>query len=523
MDLLTDSFSFPINPFLVLIGATLLAFYYMPLNYWARRGIPHVSALRCIFQTLAVTLRTKSFHEMLHEQHKALEGHPYGGAYLLFRPTVILRDPELVKEWLVKGFAHFHDHVPKPDEKSSKLAGNLFALGGDRWRAVRTKVSPAFSPATVRFMHRTLEGCALELSSHLQRVCGAEGEAEIDMKSMAKNCAMDIIGACAVGVNCNALGDPEHCEMKPIVEEIFGITWRSSVANLLTYIHPRLPAWIRFPRRTPEVEQFVAALTRRGLQMSAEERAGRRDFLKILVESREAEKLAAENCGAGGASEDEDPVFTENIIAGVVGLFLSAGLENVAVTVTFCMFEIAHQPDIQEKMFDEIQAMKQETGREINYDDLKKLEYIEQVVNETLRKYPADGYMRRICTKPFKIPSTSVVVEENTKLFISTYSIHHDSKYFPEPEKFDPERFSEQNIDKIVPGSYLAFGKGPRACIARHWALTAVKTVVVTLVSNYKLYPCARTQKRIEFDLQRFNLTPKGEVCLRIVKRDAVP
>lgn len=78
--------------------------------------------------------------------------------------------------------------------------------------------------------------------------------------------------------------------------------------------------------------------------------------------------------------------------------------------------------------------------------------------------------MDRICDKPYtvQIDGKEITLEKGTILTIPLYAMHTDPNYFPEPEKFDPERFSDENVDKIVPLTYIPFGSGPRNCIGKH-------------------------------------------------------
>lgn len=82
---------------------------------------------------------------------------------------------------------------------------------------------------------------------------------------------------------------------------------------------------------------------------------------------------------------------------------------------------------------------------------------------ETMRKYPPLPMLNRICVKPYRVPGTEVVIEEGTPVIISLLGLQRDPEYYPEPLKFDPERFSNEN--NIVPYTYLPFGDGPRNCI----------------------------------------------------------
>lgn len=91
------------------------------------------------------------------------------------------------------------------------------------------------------------------------------------------------------------------------------------------------------------------------------------------------------------------------------------------------------------------------------------------------------------------------------------YALHRDPKYFPNPEKFDPERFSDENKHKIVPFSYVPFGSGPRNCIASRFALLEIKTLFVYLLSKLDFIVIEKTQIPIKISKTQFNMaTEKG-------------
>jgi cytochrome P450 family 6 len=87
------------------------------------------------------------------------------------------------------------------------------------------------------------------------------------------------------------------------------------------------------------------------------------------------------------------------------------------------------------------------------------------VLSETLRMYPSLPNLIRVCTKPYTIPGTTVLIEKGTPVIIPIYAIHRDELYYSDPERFDPERFTEYNKEKRPAYTYLPFGEGPRICI----------------------------------------------------------
>lgn len=125
--------------------------------------------------------------------------------------------------------------------------------------------------------------------------------------------------------------------------------------------------------------------------------------------------------------------------------------------------------EIQQKLFAEIVEMQKSLdGGRIDYDALQSLKYLDQIVCETLRKWPIP-FIDRVCVKNFLLEdeekTIAIQMEKGKSVWIPVYGLHHDPQFFPNPEEFDPERFSDENKDKIVPGTYLPFGLGPRNCI----------------------------------------------------------
>jgi cytochrome P450 family 6 len=86
-------------------------------------------------------------------------------------------------------------------------------------------------------------------------------------------------------------------------------------------------------------------------------------------------------------------------------------------------------------------------------------------VPETLRKYPPLVTLNRVVTKPYVLPGTAVKLKTGTKIVIPVHAIHYDPKYYADPEAFEPDRFSDENVHNLHPNTYMPFGDGPRFCI----------------------------------------------------------
>jgi cytochrome P450 family 6 len=147
--------------------------------------------------------------------------------------------------------------------------------------------------------------------------------------------------------------------------------------------------------------------------------------------------------------------------------FIGDSFETVSTSLSFSIFEISYNPEIQTKLKEEIDRVLLKYDNKVCYDALMEMTYLDKVFNECLRKYPPIGLMNRLCTKNYTIPDSDVKIEEGTAITIPIYGLHHDPQYWPNPEVFDPERFSEENVKNITPFTYLPFGEGPRMCLGK--------------------------------------------------------
>lgn len=123
---------------------------------------------------------------------------------------------------------------------------------------------------------------------------------------------------------------------------------------------------------------------------------------------------------------------------------------------------------------------------------------------------------------PFQLPTPSggtYEVEVGTPVTIPVYAIHHDPQYFPDPEHYDPERFSEENKNTRHRHSYLPFGDGPRICLGFRFALMQVKAGLATVIRNFEVRSSRRTPNPFVPDPNYFMLAAKGGLWLDIVKR----
>nr|CAD7446696.1 unnamed protein product [Timema bartmani] len=238
--------------------------------------------------------------------------------------------------------------------------------------------------------------------------------------------------------------------------------------------------------------------------------------LRVYVNSQNARVLALRT---------ENPHIYEmtKLGGGVLSLtFFTDGYETSANALIYTLYQLALNPHVQEKLRDEITAGLEHTEGEITYEAIQELKYLQMVCEESLRKYPPITYMNRICTKPYDLPTVSggtYRVEVGMSVVIPTLALHHDPQYYPDPDSFNPDRFSEDNIQTRPKYVYFPFGGGPRICLGMRFGEALMKCGLVAILSSYDVMKMEKTPKALTHDPKAFFFAPNEEIWLDFKKR----
>lgn len=170
--------------------------------------------------------------------------------------------------------------------------------------------------------------------------------------------------------------------------------------------------------------------------------------------------------------------------------FFLEAYESASIALSFLCFQLACHPEIQEKVRQEVNTVLSKYNEELDYEALQDLTYMEQVLYETLRLEPAVPILSKHCTKECYLKGPdglSCRVKPGDVAVVSMYGLHMDPKYWSEPEKFDPERFSKKQKSSRSKYIFLPFGEGPRICVGKRMALIELKVAMVQILKNYSL------------------------------------
>jgi cytochrome P450 len=175
--------------------------------------------------------------------------------------------------------------------------------------------------------------------------------------------------------------------------------------------------------------------------------------------------------------------MTDKQLRNEVATMMFAGHETTSVALTWAFYLLSQNPAVEAQLQAELDRVL--AGRAPALSDLPNLPYTRAVIEETLRLYPpAFGVNRQSIAEDtfgdYRVPA-------NASITLMLYNAHHDPRFWTEPDRFDPARFSPERSADRPPFAYLPFGAGPRLCIGNQFALTEAQLVLATIAQRYQL------------------------------------
>ncbi|XP_063995669.1 uncharacterized protein LOC135173024 [Diachasmimorpha longicaudata] len=483
------------------LTALLLLYYYATagLDYWKKRGVPGPRPLPAVGNFAGVFLQREAIFQAVSRIYKDYKQYPYAGGFKGLKPMLVVNDLDLIKNVLIKDFSTFAGRGLNADEGREPLTDNLFALDGPRWKDLRKKLTPVFTSGKLKHMFELILECADHFEKYLKDEIGT-GKV-IECKEPIARFTTDVIGSCAFGLDMSAI-DSNDSEFRRIGKKIFEPNFRLLMSRLLRDVAPWIYNFFKLRITKTDVEDFFVSVVRDTIALREKQNIVRHDLIDTLISMKNNNKI-------------NEFQFTDLNLTAQAFVFFVAGFETSSTAISFALLELAHVPEIQEKLRNEILESLKECGGNITYEIVTKMKYLDMVVQETLRKNPPVPILLRRAYQSYKVPETGLTIDKGIDLLIPSYAIQHDPEYYPEPERFDPERFSEEAKSSRHPMTYLPFGDGPKNCIGERFGLYQTKIGIIKILKNYRVKPTDLTPFPIVVHKSPPILSVKGGVHLK--------
>jgi cytochrome P450 len=212
------------------------------------------------------------------------------------------------------------------------------------------------------------------------------------------------------------------------------------------------------------------------------------------------------------AIDDEGHGMTDHQLRDEVMNILLAGHETTANTLAWACHLLSVHPEVETKLLAEIDQVL--AGRPPTLQDLPNLPYLDMVLTESIRFYPAVWSYSRQPLDDYELRGYRI--PKGSTLIISPYVMHRDPRYFPEPERFHPERWADGLMKRIPTYAYIPFSGGPRVCIGKQFALMEGALVLATILQQYRL---GAVPGRVVEPIPEITLRPKGGLPMKLHRR----
>jgi cytochrome P450 len=372
------------------------------------------------------------------------------------RRTYVLKRAEDVRHVLVTAQPAYAKHRRNIGPRARRILGDgLLTSNGEAHRRMRRRVQPGFRRGSVAPLNEVI-------------VRGVDAMLDCWMHAVEVDLADEMTALALQNLTASIFGVESGSELAVLEHGV--IARRRSInrafASLLT-----LPAFLpiaRWPRERRAIRRLDETLDQL-IRQQRNEAASSPDLLSTVKDRH------------GGFSASE-----RRRVKGEALTFALAGYENVARALTWTLLSVVRRPDVEAKLRAEVHRVLGD--RKPTADDCTKLRYTEMTVAESMRLWPPTAAIVRVAKHDDVLP-TGTRIRAGSKVFLSPYVVQRDPAYFPDPERFEPERFREEGDGGRPRYAYFPFGGGRRVCIGQ--PLATLQLVLVL----------ARTAQRVHLEL----------------------
>lgn len=503
-------------------------------HFWTRCGVEQLSPKFFVGDIGDLFKLKESIAEIYGKLYENSKKSRFVGIYFTYRPALLINDPMLVQNILVKDFSHFIDHGLYVDEKKDPLSGHLFSLSGDKWKNLRAKLSPLFSPGKLKMMFPTFLDCATNLQSFVGEC--AKGGQVIEIRDLFARYTTDVIASVAFGYENDSINNPENI-FRVMGAKVFKPTLKTGLRALTTFLMPQLNMFLGIRVADRDVEEFMFEMVRKTIEHREQNEYQRNDFMQVryCVTIKIWDKfetfisqmmIKLKNGGLLDVDEQhasQDSRLTLNEVVAQAFVFFIGAFESTSATMALCLYEVTKNQELHQQLQREIAQVVKRHGRDaLSYEMLTDLKLLDCCISETLRKYPPAPFLIRECTKRYHVPKSSLIIEKGTSVIISSFGMHRDPNIFQDPLTFKPERFLESSTGsgKGQGLFYMPFGDGPRMCIGMRMGKMTVKIGLFLLLLKFNFNFADETpDKELKFSPKQFVLTLEDELYMRVSLR----
>ncbi|XP_040917720.1 cytochrome P450 3A27-like [Toxotes jaculatrix] len=487
---------------LIAIFIALIAVYgYAPYGFFKKVGIRGPKPLPFFGTLLEYRKGVHNFDTQCFQKYGKIWGF-YDGR----QPALAVMDTAMIKAILVKEcYSVFTNR--RDVGLNGPLRDAVSVVEDEEWRRIRSILSPSFTSGRLKEMYTIMLKHSSNLVKNLHEKAAADEV--IEVKEVFGPYSMDVVTSTAFSVDVDSINQPSD----PFV---------ANAKKLVTFdvLNPFFVLIFMFPFLGPFLEKmdvsifpaepldfFYKFIKKIKSDRNKNNHKNRVDFMQLMVDCQISEDNTDDPSSQKGLTDHE--ILSQAVT------FIFAGYETSSSTLGFIAYNLATHPHIQKTLQEEIDETFPEKGQP-TCDALMQMEYLDMVVNETMRLYPIATRLERISKASVEV--NGVTIPKGTVIVVPLYALHHNPDLWPNPDTFKPERFSKENKDNIDPYAFLPFGAGPRNCIGMRFALLMMKLAIVEILQNFSFVTCKETEIPLALSSNGFT-SPREPIKLKLEPR----
>lgn len=269
----------------VLVLFFTIFYYYATSTHgtWRKLNVPYVEPLPLFGNIFKLLLTTEHQTETYDKIYRRFPDKKYCGFYQMRTPYLMIRDPELINNILIKDFTHFTDHGFHSHPEVNMLASSLFFMNGQRWRIMRQKLSPGFTSGKLKLMHDQIKECSKELMNYINEK--SKITEQLDMNDIMAKYATDVIGTCAFGLKLDTVKNDDS-DFRNYGKKLFNPSIGSMLTQMVSLISPKLVRALKLKEISPEVTEFYKSAFSEVIKYREDNNVYRNDVAQTLMHAR---------------------------------------------------------------------------------------------------------------------------------------------------------------------------------------------------------------------------------------------
>lgn len=345
-------------------------------SYWKRKGVPYIEPSFPFGNFKEIFLQKCSFNDGLKKVYESKHA-PVVGIYSFTSPTLLVRDPKIIREILIKEFSSFNHRGAHANEDVDPMAGNMLLQKGDKWKSARTKFSPAFTSGKLKDMFESITGCTNPLVNYVGRYCDQKQTVEI--RDVFARYATNVIASVSFGIQIETLIEDRESEFRKYGKQIFEPTFLNAIRSASIIFSPLISRLFRVRFADRQTGEFMINTVKQNLEYREKNNVSRKDFFQMLMQLRNTGKIDEDSDWSIKVTDNKKSMSLEEMSAQAF-LFFAGGYESSSTTMSFCMYELAKSPAIQQKAYEDIVCSMEKHNGQLTYESVADMKYMENCI-----------------------------------------------------------------------------------------------------------------------------------------------